>query len=552
MLQLLSRLRPAKKKQPAATRPKIAQQIPDLNEFLLKRDYAAAISLLEFKQKNGEKNETTELWLGHCYFRSGDYKKALDVYEGMKNSGNENPDLPVFLGICYFYLGMYEEAKNIAEKAERSPLQNRLLFHVAHKLGEERRLMAHHQLLGNTMEDQLSLASIHYMRMHYSEAIEVYKSILQEHANMIALNVYMAMCYYKMDYFDVAQEVLAVYLRSFPDSPAALNLKACITFKTYNGKAALPEVEALQKATLYPAAADLLRHNTVVFKDGDGAMQVFPGLMDTLPEARVNLILYHLKRNDIESAMTLCNDLEPQSTVEFLVKAVAFAYWGQLKESKDHLKTAEQFFKMVGESPYDTDTIPGRQSMACSLFLSGQYEDALVYLNSIQAYHNSDDVFSFNTAQTEMQCGMWKEAEEHFLAVTGPDRDKPAFKFMLTKTFIMNHKPQLAWDIYSRSTDPKESFNILRIIAMDCYTVGEFYYAAKAFDGLEKIDPSPENWQGKRGATCGLFKMLVQGRATNEQMSEVLQLLDRGNHPQADFVSSTIRKWAKTHEINLD
>ncbi|EPB66711.1 hypothetical protein ANCCEY_14202, partial [Ancylostoma ceylanicum] len=57
-----------------------------------------------------------------------------------------------------------------------------------------------------------------------------------------------------------------------------------------------PEVEALQKATLYPAAAELLRHNTVVFKDGDGAMQVFPGLMDALPEARVNLILYHLKR----------------------------------------------------------------------------------------------------------------------------------------------------------------------------------------------------------------------------------------------------------------
>ncbi|KHJ91726.1 hypothetical protein OESDEN_08399 [Oesophagostomum dentatum] len=351
--QLLSRLRPAKKKQQSVTRPKAEQQIPDLDEFLLKRDYAAAISLLE-------------------------------VYEGMKNGGSENPDLPVYLGICYFYLGMYEDAKNSAEKAERTPLQNRLLFHVSHKLGEEKRLMAHHQLLGNTLEDQLSLASIHYMRMHYTEAIEVYKSILQEHTNMIALNVYMAMCYYKMDYFDVAQEVLAVYLRSFPDSPAALNLKACITFKTYNGKAALPEVEVLQKATLYPAAAELLRHNTVVFKDGDGAMQVFPGLMDTLPEARVNLILYHLKREDIESAMTLCNDLEPQSTTEFLVKAITFAYWGQLKESKDHLKTAEQFFKMVGESPYDTDTIPGRQSMACSLFLSGQYEDALVYLNSIQ------------------------------------------------------------------------------------------------------------------------------------------------------------------------
>uniref|UniRef100_A0A7I4Y5F7 Intraflagellar transport protein 56 n=1 Tax=Haemonchus contortus TaxID=6289 RepID=A0A7I4Y5F7_HAECO len=549
---LLSRLRPAKKKQSPAPRPQIRQQIPDLEEFLIKKDYTAAISLLEFKQKNGEKNETTDLWLGHCFFRSGDYRKALEVYEDMKKQGIENPDLPVYLGICFFYLGMYEDAKLAAEKAERSPLQNRLLFHVSHKLGEEKRLMQHHQLLGNVMEDQLSLASIHYMRMHYMEAIEIYKTILQEHTNMIALNVYMAMCYYKMDYFDVAQEVLSVYLRSYADSPAALNLKACITFKIYNGKAALPEVEQLQRVNLYPAAREILRHNQVVFRDGDGALQVFPGLMDTLPEARVNLILYHLKREDIDSAMTLCNDLEPQSTTEFLVKAIVFAFWGQLKESKDHLKTAEQFFKMVGESPYDTDTIPGRQSMACSLFLSGKYEDALVYLNSIQAYHHNDDVFSFNIAQTEMQCGMWKEAEEHFLAITGPDRDKPVFKYMLTKTLIMNHKPQLAWDIYTRSTDPKESFNILRIIAMDCYSMGEYYYAAKAFDGLEKIDPSPENWQGKRGATSGLFKMLVQGKATNEQMSEVLQLLDRGNHPQADFVSSTIRRWAKNHEIALE
>ncbi|KJH47443.1 hypothetical protein DICVIV_06474 [Dictyocaulus viviparus] len=379
---------------------------------------------------------------------------------------------------------------------------------------------------------------------------------------MIALNVYMAMCYYKMDYFDVAQEVLNVYLRSFPDSPVALNLRACITFKIYNGKAALPEVETLQRVNLYPAARELLRHNQVLFfncyiREGDGALQILPGLMDTLPEARVNLILYHLKREDIDSAMTLCNELEPQTTTEFLVKAVTFAYWGQMKESKDHLKTAEQFFKMVGESPYDTaiwnivrkftfqissktvriDTIPGRQSMACSLFLSGQFDDALIYLNSIQ---------------TEMQCGLWKEAEGHFLAIAGAIRDKPTYKYMLAKAYIMNHKPQLAWEMYTRSNDPKESFNILRIIAMDCYTVREFYYAAKAFDGLEKIDPSPENWQGKRGAISGLFKAFVQGEASNEQMSEILQLLDRGNHPQADFVSSTIRKWANSHNIYLE
>lgn len=54
----------------------------------------------------------------------------------------------------------------------------------------------------------------------------------------LALNVYVALCYYKLDYYDVSQEVLAVYLQHFPDSAIALNLKACNHFRLYNGKAA--------------------------------------------------------------------------------------------------------------------------------------------------------------------------------------------------------------------------------------------------------------------------------------------------------------------------
>lgn len=30
---------------------------------------------------------------------------------------------------------------------------------------------------------------------------------------MLALHVYIALCYYKLDYYDVSQEVLAVYLQ---------------------------------------------------------------------------------------------------------------------------------------------------------------------------------------------------------------------------------------------------------------------------------------------------------------------------------------------------
>jgi len=38
--------------------------------------------------------------------------------------------------------------------------------------------MSCHQNLQDITEDQLSLASIHYMRSHYQEAIDIYRRIL--------------------------------------------------------------------------------------------------------------------------------------------------------------------------------------------------------------------------------------------------------------------------------------------------------------------------------------------------------------------------------------
>ena len=62
--------------------------------------------------------------------------------------------------------------------------------------------------------------------------------LLSPDREYLALNVYVALCYYKLDYYDVSQEVLAVYLQQIPDSTIALNLKACNHFRLYNGKAA--------------------------------------------------------------------------------------------------------------------------------------------------------------------------------------------------------------------------------------------------------------------------------------------------------------------------
>ncbi|CAI4226391.1 unnamed protein product [Auanema sp. JU1783] len=550
---LLSRLRPSKKKNAETAEQKVTRQprLPELDEYLLKRDYAGAISMLEFKVKSANRDESTELWLGHCYFRAGEFKKACEVYERMLKLESCPNEVYVYLGCCFLFLGMYKEAKETAEKCKRSPLQNRLMFHVSHKLGDEKKLMLHHQQLGEVLEDQLSLASIHYMRQHYAEAIEIYKSILTQNTNMIAVNVYMAMCYYKMDYYDVAMEMLAVYLKSFPDSPAALNLKACITYKTYMGKAALAEVDQIQKGTLYPAIRELLNHNMVVFKEGDGALQVFPGMVNDVPEARLNLIIYNLRIEDIGTALNLCQELEPQRPLEFLIKAIVFTFWGNNRESKDHLKTAEQFFKMVGESLLEADTIIGRQAMASSYFLQQKFDDVKVYLHSVKAYHVNDDTFHWNYGQALLACRNYKEAEEELLAVTSSIRDASLYKYFLARAFIMNGKPQFAWDLYTRTKDNKVSFTLLRIIAHDCYKAEEYYFAAKGFDGLEKIDPSPEHWQGKMCSVAGVFKLLIAGKASNEQMSEVLIFLERGGQPQSDSLANTIRGWARRNQINL-
>jgi len=42
---------------------------------------------------------------------------------------------------------------------------------------------------------------------------------------------------------------------------------------------------------------DLLRHNLVVFRGGENALQVLPPLVDVIPEARLNLVIYYLKND---------------------------------------------------------------------------------------------------------------------------------------------------------------------------------------------------------------------------------------------------------------
>uniref|UniRef100_A0A674MTP0 Intraflagellar transport protein 56 n=1 Tax=Takifugu rubripes TaxID=31033 RepID=A0A674MTP0_TAKRU len=422
--------------------------IPQLEEYLQKRDYLGALTLLEFKMSIGEEDDLTSLWMGYCAFHLGDYRRAMEEYRSLR----QRPECPaqvwVFLACVFFFLGLYSEAEEAASKAPLSPLQNRLLFHLAHK--EE---------LKNLME-------------------------ISSHS------------------FEFAKE--------------------------------------------------LIRHNLVVFRGGEGALQVLPPLIDVIPEARLNLVIYYLRQDDVQEAYNLIRDVVPVTPQEYILLGVVNAALGQDIGSRDHLKTAQQFFQLVGGSASECDTIPGRQCMASCFFLLRQFEDVLIYLNSIKSYFYNDDAFNFNYAQAKAALGSYQEAEEFFLMIQS-EKIKNDYVYLswLARCYIMNQKAQLAWELYLKMGTSSDSFSLLHVIANDCFKMGQFYYAAKAFDALEKLDPDSDYWEGKRGACVGVFQLILANKESKETLKEVVLMLQNSGSPHAVYIIRILRKWAKENRVLL-
>jgi intraflagellar transport protein 56 len=135
-----------------------------------------------------------------------------------------------------------------------------------------------------------------------------------------------------MDYYDVSLEILGVYLGVQPDSVVGVNLRACNHFQLYNGKAAEAELKSLQNICKQGDVLqdnDLLRHNLVVFRGGENAMQVLPPIVDVIPEAKLNLVIHHLKNEEVDEAYKLIKDMDCVVPKEYILKATVHCLLGQ-------------------------------------------------------------------------------------------------------------------------------------------------------------------------------------------------------------------------------
>lgn len=119
-----------------------------------------------------------EQWTAFCSFHLGDYQKALQEYKSIRDAEPATEDITLNIAVCMFYLGMYEEAHRLMEQTPNTSQKLRLLFHLAHKFGNEAQVTQLQDSLQEDVEDQLSLASMHYLRAHYQDAIDIYKRLL--------------------------------------------------------------------------------------------------------------------------------------------------------------------------------------------------------------------------------------------------------------------------------------------------------------------------------------------------------------------------------------
>ena len=188
----------------------VEQDAPRWQDLVAKRDFLGAVTLLQVKGSDDDPIKVKE-WIAYCHFHAGQYDQACDVYKGLLKGVDPDPDYHVYLAACYFYLGKYELAEETALEGPGTPLRQRVLVHCAHASGNEEKLVEAHGKLdkGNTV-DQLSLAAVHFRRSHFQEATDIYKRLLLDNKTYLALNVFIALCYSRLDYYDISQEILKV------------------------------------------------------------------------------------------------------------------------------------------------------------------------------------------------------------------------------------------------------------------------------------------------------------------------------------------------------
>ena len=541
---------PTQQEEVTAPQPETTEQF--ILSYIEARDYSAAATYIDFIHKELGLPYTKEirLWHGYSLFHLGKYEDAIDVYENLLKDEPDDTILYLYISSCQFYLQEYIEARESAEKGPDCDFKTRLLFHIAQQTNDEKQLLQNHAQLVGTNENQLSLAAIHYMRSHYQEAIDIYQKLLLDHPDYLALNVYIAMCLFKLEKFDESNEAVDQYLGVNSDSAVALNLKSCdylILFDQSTAESQLLQIRKFSSAT-YGFVDGLIEHNLCIFHNGDDGFTILPKLVDTIPEAKFNLAILYMRESNSLEAHNLLQDFQPLEVSDSILKATVDLAYGQVNQDPTPIDEANTIFAEVGEMDVVRDTIPGRQALATTKFIQGEYETTLKVLSSIESAVGTTDEFNYNEGMALAALSRWAEAEKHFLLVQNPAYTRESYyTSWLCKCYIMNREPDKAFGLYTECTNTEDAKILLQIISTECFLQGQYYYAMKAYDILAKFDPEPSMKEGMIASAVGVFRNILSRKESPDKLPEVIEVLS--SEPDAAQVYQTIQNYIDTSGV---
>ena len=521
-----------------------------LLESIANRDYSGAATYIEFMRDELNLPYTKELalWHGYSLFHFGDYTQAIEVYERLLEEEPEDTSLNLYIASCQFYNQDYLKARASAEKGPNGDFRTRLLFHIAHQLHDEQQLFQAHSQLVGTMENQLCLAAIHYLRANYPDAIEIYRRILQQNPSFLALHVYIAMCEFKLDHFDESNESVDQYLAVNSDSAVGLNLKACDYLRLFDSEIAESQLLQIKKfsSASYTFVNALIQHNVVVFHNGEDGFQVLPPLVHSLPEAKFNLAVLYLRENNAAEAYNLLQNYVPVDVSESILKATAMLAYGQMSGEASLIEEANATFAEVGDMVVVRDTVPGRQCMATSKFILGEYEECLRFLATIEQHLAEIDEYNYNKGMALAALSRWAEAEQYFLLVRNSHyKTEIYYTSWLARCYIKNGKMERAWNLYLEATQTEDAKTLLQIISIDGFGSGDYYYAMRAFDLLYKFSGDPTNREGMIASAVAVFRGVLTKTEIPERLGEALACLS--SEPEAADVYQTIQNYLDTY-----
>ena len=551
---------------------------PETNEqFILQtienRDYSAASTFIEFLRDELKVPYTRELalWNGYSLFHLGEYQKAIEVYRELLSEKNnsEKDDIEsdlderlihLYIASCEFYNQDYEAALQEAEKGPSCDFRTRLIFHISHQRNDEEMLLKAHSELVGTLENQMSLAAIHYLRTHYQDAIEIYERILLQHPDFLALHVYIAMCQFKLDLFQEANDSVDQYLSVNSDSAVGLNLKACTYLRLFSPDIAESQLLQIRKfsSSSYNFVENLIQHNLVVFHNGEDGFTVLPKIADFLPEAKYNLVILYMRESNSPEAFNLLHsssnsangepvEFQPLDASDNILKAIVYLAFSQINGDTNIMEEALNIFQDVGNMEVVRDTVPGRQCLATAKFIKGEYSETLRVLQTIEHEDGMSecDEFNYNKAMSLAMINRWAEAEKYFLLVKNEAYKREIYyKSWLCRCYIQNRKLDEAWNLYAEATQTDDAKTLLTIISVDAYKGGFYYYAMKAFDVLSKYENDDTMREGMIASAVAVFQNILARKESPDKLYDVISTL--ASDPAAEDVLQTIQNYVET------